>query len=408
MSSNTLLAINIKDGQYKGNKNLAEVEIPEGVVSIGKKAFKNSSLKTLIMPDSVETIGKQIFCNCYGLENIRLSNSIKEIPTDAFAYCRGLKKLSIPESVEEINSMGVYGCENLEEVLLNVGLKKVGNFAFCKCRALERIVIPNSVTNMGIGAFEDCESLKEVILSDSIKEIGDSVFRKCRNLEKVLIPGYVTKIHRNAFKDCKKVVVHCYENSTVINQLKKRGISYKIIPDADDIKNENWNFTNISDPLEKYNALILNRNNLQKITIPEGIKLVGEKEFFGCENLEEVVIPASVKIIDTDAFANCKALKKLVVLNPHISIDESIFEENKAIRVHCPENSDFIDMLNNNSIKYEIIGKKEAVKEEPEFINKFTPPIIKAIKNMLQKGISMEMIAKEFGCDVEDIEALVN
>ena len=52
--------------KYKGDKQ--QVEIPEGITTIGAKAFADSiTLNIVKIPNTVKNIDHQAFYNCYGL-----------------------------------------------------------------------------------------------------------------------------------------------------------------------------------------------------------------------------------------------------------------------------------------------------------------------------------------------------
>lgn len=48
---------------------------------------------------------------------------------------------------------------------------------------------------------------------------------------------------------------------------------------------------------------------LKKVTIMEGLTIVGDSAFYGCDSLEEVILPKSVKDIGYHAFQGCVSLK---------------------------------------------------------------------------------------------------
>ena len=61
-TNNALTATNIAAEQFKGNLDLASYTIPNGVTSIGDRAFYDcSSLTSTTIPDNVEIIGDGAF-----------------------------------------------------------------------------------------------------------------------------------------------------------------------------------------------------------------------------------------------------------------------------------------------------------------------------------------------------------
>ncbi len=55
-------------------------------------------------------------------------------------------------------------------------------------------------------------------------------------------------------------------------------------------------------------------SKLSKLTIPEGIKTIGEYAFFQCTKLEELTIPQSVDKVSSMAFTGCRGLKTVTFL----------------------------------------------------------------------------------------------
>lgn len=47
------------------------------------------------------------------------------------------------------------------------------------------------------------------------------------------------------------------------------------------------------------------------VTIPDGVKEIGERAFYGKQSIETVSMPDSVEILGKKAFMNCKNLKKV-------------------------------------------------------------------------------------------------
>lgn len=132
------------------NTNISELVIPEGVKEVSlnhmpclKKLSLPSTLETLSMdycpeleclniPDNVSTLGWRFAGNCEKLEEVKLSNKIKDIPEGAFSYCGSLKKIIIPKNVENIQSKAFQGCVNLKNVKIE-GNPIISISAFKEC-----------------------------------------------------------------------------------------------------------------------------------------------------------------------------------------------------------------------------------------------------------------------------------
>ncbi|GMH73653.1 hypothetical protein TrST_g7186 [Triparma strigata] len=95
--------------------NLVVVEIPEGVESIGRAAFKNChSLTTVSFPTTLIEIVGGAFHKCSSLENVDLLHTqVQEIGYAAFGYCSELKSMTIPDSLQALGDDVFINCLEL-------------------------------------------------------------------------------------------------------------------------------------------------------------------------------------------------------------------------------------------------------------------------------------------------------
>ena len=126
-------------------------EYPENIRTIYENAFRNSSVKEVVLPETVVNIREYSF---------------------AFS---GLEKISIPENVTLICEFAFYGSENLKEVVLPDGLEEIAANAFGHCSSLENIYLPYGIETIEGAAFH-CSGLKSVVIPDSVKNIGGYAF----------------------------------------------------------------------------------------------------------------------------------------------------------------------------------------------------------------------------------------
>ena len=158
--------------------------IPDGIVSIGTRAFANcTNLTNITIPNSVTSFGDNSFEGCTGLTSVTIPNSVTSFGDNSFEHCTGLTSITIPDSVTNI-----------------------GNGAFWGCSSLNSITIPDSVTNIGNDAFWGCSSLNSITIPDSVTSIEAGTFYYCTNLTSITIPNSVTRIEYHAFEDCDAVI----------------------------------------------------------------------------------------------------------------------------------------------------------------------------------------------------------
>ncbi len=184
-------------------KYILEVEIDNGVTSIGENAFYNcNELSRLEIPDSVTSIGVSAFSYCYSLTSIEIPDSVTSIGGCAFWSCDSLTSVKIPDSVTSIGDYAFWSCDSLTSVKIGNSVTSIGEGAFSYCYSLTSIEIPDGVTNIGSRAFYSCDSLTSIEIPDSVTSIGDYAFYDCDSLTSVEIPDSVTSIGAYAFRYC--------------------------------------------------------------------------------------------------------------------------------------------------------------------------------------------------------------
>ena len=158
---------------------LTHVELGNNLEHIGTDAFNSCGLIEVSIPDSVTATGSNVFCNCYDLKAVRLSNNLRKISRNMFKNCIQLEKIVIPDSVQVIDEA-----------------------AFQDCRSLGHSVLGKNVTSIETWAFYGCEKLAQIELPDSLVSIGNSAFAGCEALESLVIPAGVDWVHPGAFSRC--------------------------------------------------------------------------------------------------------------------------------------------------------------------------------------------------------------
>ncbi|MBQ4311225.1 MAG: leucine-rich repeat domain-containing protein, partial [Oscillospiraceae bacterium] len=120
----------------KDNIKVTEIEIEDGIKTIGEYAFADlKSLKKITIPDSVEAINGGALLGINYLKEIRIPDKVSVISWDMFYYCIYLESLYIPAGIEKIQSYAFHACANLKDIyFLGEPPKKVNHTAFNLCR----------------------------------------------------------------------------------------------------------------------------------------------------------------------------------------------------------------------------------------------------------------------------------
>ena len=193
----------IENCAFEECESLERVDIPSGVVYIGKYAFWDTALGEVTLPDALTRIEDGAFWNC-NLQRVTLPDGVEEIGDMAFGHCRWLKSVAFPDALRRIGE-GAFSFCALSRVELPEGLEEIGKEAFHYCDLLESVALPGTLTRIGPGAFSFCRKLKEVELPDGVEEIGEEAFAWCDRLESVTIPDAIRRIDSHAFNRCPKL-----------------------------------------------------------------------------------------------------------------------------------------------------------------------------------------------------------
>ena len=106
----------IGDDAFRASQDLKYIKIPDGVKSIGARAFWWSGIESIDLPAGLETIAVAAFSQCESLSSIDLPDSLQRIEDNAFEYCVNLSSVQIPENVSYIGSSAFADQEWNEEL----------------------------------------------------------------------------------------------------------------------------------------------------------------------------------------------------------------------------------------------------------------------------------------------------
>ena len=154
-------------GENEYHWKIKKIIIEEGIENIGSWMFASmSELEEVEVPNSITRIGKRAFSgtNLYkwnGSETVVLPSGIDKIEEGTFDYCR-FKSVVIPSNVKDIQRGAFYDCRDLENVYIENGVKRIGAQAFGYCNSLESIDIPWSINEIAVNAFTTSRKLKSI------------------------------------------------------------------------------------------------------------------------------------------------------------------------------------------------------------------------------------------------------
>ena len=258
---------------------------------------------------------------------IVLPEHIKRICPNAFFESR-VTSVDI-NKVEDLAKYAFHNTKFIEEVILNDNIKEIPQGCFEACFSLNKIEIPNTVTKIGRQAFGRCSELSTLTIPSSVTTIEQAAFEESA-LKSVCIPETVTSLDVGLFKGCRHLVeakIDCF---------------------MDDI----------------YDDMFCECRSLSSVTLPKGIKRIGNQAFSNCISLKDFEIESSVEIIGENAlagtllseidlsnvteigkgcFAGCENLEEVTLGNKLTIIPESAFEGSTLFGITFPKNISAID-----------------------------------------------------------------
>lgn len=161
-----------------------------------------------INDEPVKEIRKNAFQKNTYLENVELPNGILSIGEYAFSNCSSLKSITIPDSVTSIGKYAFESCVSLESIALPNGMTTIEQYSFINCTSLKSVTIGENITTIKNGAFQSCEALATIKLPRSVTTLYDGVFSGCKALNKIFLPKTLTTIYGSPFKKC-TINVYC-------------------------------------------------------------------------------------------------------------------------------------------------------------------------------------------------------
>lgn len=258
-------------------------KVQEGCEVIGRMAFKNSSLKEIVLPDSVTIIRDQAFFGCSQLRRMNIPLSLTVFEMEHSPFPSSLSELN-GESVHYLNRDGILFNSDMSELLLCYENR-------------EMIEVPQTVKRVAPQAFANRLNMKEIILPQGLETIGDAAFMGCIALTTLAIPQTVTAVGKRLCWGC-----HSLEKVALPHSIKE-------IP-----------------------SFAFFSCGLSKVVLTDGLKKIGEHAFGANFSLKTAYIPHSVRSIGVSAFEKCEGLEEVHLPERIVSIERSVFEDCRSLR----------------------------------------------------------------------------
>lgn len=362
---------------FRGCTSLKSIQLPESLDSLGDYVFLDcESLSNIVLPKSLHAIGHSCFSGCNELSTIKVSpanpylstdgkaifnkdktvlytaipltsynvpSTVRELESDAFCSQTDMTSITLPEGLTSIGKSAFSSCYKLEQLVIPSTVRSIDARAFHGCSALNKINIPQGIKSMADGvlsnsgiktldipssvnyigkrAFSNCKSLLSINLPDGLTLLNYGLFEECEQLSDIQIPSTVTTIKEDAFNGCKalKTITLPASLSTLENEPYSGSGIFSGCSALKSILVEAGNKYFESDGTALYNktkdTLICFPRGVTDIVVPQSVKTIGRKAFFGCDSLQNIMFDDGVSdlVIEERAFEKCKNINKFVI-----------------------------------------------------------------------------------------------
>lgn len=280
-------------------KNFDTVEIPSTVTYIGSYAFYcNYDLSSIDIPDSVVFIGEYAFGYVEDYDSGQ--------PTQRDIWISGGLGSEAQRYADENGFDFSAICGDYSLDILDDGTASV----YYNGDETD-LNVPNEIAGYTVTEFRGCgETVKSVKLPESVTEFSggcslENIYVNENNIVYSSIDGVLYN------KEKTKIV--CYPQS-------RKGTF--VVPDT------------VSD----ISGAFFNCTGLSSVTLPDGLKEIGQMTFYQCENLKSVVIPDTVSVIGMGVFNGCTSLESVKLPNGLSELSANLFLSCESLKnVEIPQ-----------------------------------------------------------------------
>jgi hypothetical protein len=180
----------IGDAAFQNQTNLTSVTIPNGIASIGSRAFYGCVwLFGASLPASLQSISDYAFGNCFQLTGITLPGNLTNLGPAAFISCASLSDVKVPDALTTLGDFAFQACWRLTNVAMGASVGSIGNYAFYNCGGLRTAGFDLALTNLGTACFLGCSNLTRITLPASLTSLGNGAFGGCTRLKAAYFTG---------------------------------------------------------------------------------------------------------------------------------------------------------------------------------------------------------------------------
>lgn len=322
---------------FRDNRGISSITIPVNVISVGNESFFNNSLTEVISqninPPSIAggTFGDR------SVINLTIPTGTEVAYNDAswtgFFTVNGIPRIGSAFTVDDLNYRVISLNPNTAELIggtVTGGLVIPQNVPFSDS-------VSFTITAVGSNAFEDA-GLTSVSIPNSVMSIGALAFKR-NQLNNITIPNSITSIGNDcfSFNQLESIIIPDGVNNIGDFTFRNNALTNVVIPNSvttigrDAFNSNQLENIVIPDSVNSIGNFAFNNNKITSITIPKGITVIGN-EVFARNLLTSVTISSNITSIGRGAFFE-NSLTSMVIPNNITSVGEEAFGQNSITEV---------------------------------------------------------------------------
>lgn len=267
------------------------------ITEIGEYAFYESKICGFVL-DGYTKINAHAFEKVVTINSFQLSSKCKEICESAFRDT----KFTYFKFNEDIEKLGVGAFYNAQlEGLIDfekTKIKVIEKNAFYNSK-LRTFVTPTTIETIEEGAFSQNDELEEAIFHPNLKEIGNYAFANCVKLAQLDLSE----------TNVRSIGVNAFQGTTFLQSIKLSNVTDSIGKWA--FQGTGATSINLEDTkLTELNESLFFTASLEKVSLPQGLKRIGNKAFKRAK-IKAIIIPSSLKSIGHGSFSECENLESI-------------------------------------------------------------------------------------------------
>ena len=352
---------------FQNLRNVTEVSLPDGLLTIGQQSLKATSITQLIIPESVTKINYQALNSCTKLTSLVIPKNVTSIGNAVFGACSKLTTvIFLADSNTSISfgSSNSFGSSLTAHVFCNNNASVIAHTALSTKMTCHDTLTPSGNANAdgsvtwsidvvtgvmtisGNGAmdnFADATAaqssgwyahrllVKSLVVEEGVTSLAAYGFAGFSALESVSFPASLTNIGKYAFSTCSSL-----DNLTIGKDVALNDSCFQKC------------------------------TSLKTLVFEEGRTSITARVFAGCTALEEVVMPSTLTSFGyniTAPFNGCTGLNTITFLNKNVTIypKTSDFANSKAdpipasVIIKAPAGGTAEAYANDNGYSFEAI-----------------------------------------------------